>query len=54
MERYLMEKFKKILEDEKDISNIKMFMNVEGSIVVKYEYNNEKYVISIEDAYWLD
>jgi len=54
MEKYLMEKFKKILEDEKDISNIEMFTNVEGCIVVKYEYNNEKYVISIEDAYWLD
>lgn len=54
MEKYLMEKFKKILEEEKEITDIEIFTNLEGCVVVKYEYNGEKYIVSIEQAYWLN
>lgn len=54
MEKYLMEKFKKILDEEQDINNIEMFTNLDGCVVVKYEYADEQYIVSIENAYWLD
>ena len=49
MEKYLMEKFKKILEEEKDITNIQLYINLEGSWVISYEYNGEKYLLNIID-----
>lgn len=48
MEKYLLEKFKMILEQESDIKNVNMYVNLEGSWVITYEYNNEKYLIYID------
>ena len=46
MEKHIMSKIKEILEQEQEISNVKMYSNLEQSIVVSYEYENEKYLIS--------
>lgn len=43
-----MKKFKKILENEKDIKNVKMYVNLEMSWVVSYEYNGEIYVLNTD------
>lgn len=48
MEKHLMKKFKKILENEKDIKNVKMYVNLEMSWVVSYEYNGEIYVLNTD------
>ena len=48
MEKYLLEKFKMILEQEDDIKNVSMYVNLEGNLVISYEYNNEKYLINID------
>ena len=48
MEKYLLEKFEMILEQENDIKNVSMYVNLEGNWVITYEYNNEKYLIDIE------
>ena len=51
MEKYLMEKFKKILEEEKDITNVELFYNLEGDWVISYVYDNEKYLLNIDMLY---
>ena len=48
MEKHLMEKFKEILDKESEITDIKMFYNIEGSWVISYKYNNEEYVLQID------
>lgn len=48
MEKHLMEKIKTILNQEKDIYNVDIYINLEGNWVVSYEYNNEKYLVSID------
>lgn len=48
MEKHLMEKIKTILNQEKDICNVDIYINLEGNWVVSYEYNNEKYLVSID------
>lgn len=48
MEKHLMEKIKTILNQEKDIYNVNIYINLEGNWVVSYEYNNEKYLVSID------
>lgn len=48
MEKYLMEQFKKVLEKEEDITDIELFYNLEGSWVISYVYQNEKYLIDID------
>lgn len=49
MEKYLMTKFKEILEQEKDITDIDLFYNLEGHWVISYIYNNENHLINIEE-----
>lgn len=48
MEKYLMNKFKEILEQEEDIKDIKMFTNLEGEYVITYMIGNSKYILSNE------
>lgn len=48
MEKHLMEKIKTILNQEKDIYNVDIYINLESNWVVSYEYNNEKYLVSID------
>lgn len=48
MEKHLMEKFKEILEQEENITDIELFYNIEGSWVISYIYNNEKYLLNID------
>lgn len=48
MEKHLMEKIKTILNQEKDIYNVNIYINLEGNWVISYEYNNEKYLVSID------
>ena len=46
-----MEQFKKTLEQEKDITDIKLFYNLEGSWVISYVYDNTTYLLSIDMLY---
>lgn len=48
MEKHLMEKFKEVLEKESEITDIEMYYNIEGNWVIKYKYNNEKYIIGVD------
>lgn len=48
MEKHLMEKIKTIFNQEKDIYNVNIYINLEGNWVISYEYNNEKYLVSID------
>lgn len=48
MEKHLMEKFKEILEQEEDITDIELFYNIEGNWVISYIYDNEKYLLNID------
>lgn len=48
MEKYLMEKFKEILEKENNIESVKLYYNIMGNWVIEYTYNNEKYIIDID------
>lgn len=48
MEKHLMEKFKEILEQEEDITDIELFYNIEGNWVISYIYDNEKYFLNID------
>jgi len=46
-----MEQFKTILEKENDITNVELYMNIEGSWVIKYKYDNEEYLLNIDMLY---
>ena len=48
MEKYLMNKFKEILEQNEDITDVKMFTNLEGEYVITYMVGNAKYILSNE------
>lgn len=48
MEEYLLRKFVKILEDEKDIKGIQQYKNLLGEDVVSFWINNTQYLISID------
>ena len=46
MEQKIMSNIRNMLEREDKISNVEMFYNLEQNLVVTYEYDNEKYIIS--------
>ena len=46
MEQKIMSSIRNMLEREDKISNVEMFYNLEQNLVVTYEYDNEKYIIS--------
>lgn len=48
MEKYLMSKFKEILEQNEDITDVKMFTNLEGEYIITYMVGNAKYILSNE------
>mgnify|MGYP003291878848 CR=1 FL=1 len=48
MEQYLLSKFVKILEDEKDIKGIQQYKNLLGEDVVSFWIDNTQYLISID------
>lgn len=47
MEEYLLRKFVKILEDEKDIKGIQQYKNLLGEDVVSFWIDDIQYLISI-------
>lgn len=51
LEKEIMESVVKLLKTKEGISNIEMFVNLEYSWVVKYEYNGEKYLVNIENLW---
>lgn len=50
MEKILLDKFKKLLENEKNITDIELFYNLEGNWVITYKTNNNKYIIEINEV----
>lgn len=48
MEEYLLKKFVKILEDEKDIKGIQQYKNLLDEDVVSFWIDNIQYLISID------
>ena len=48
MQKYLLSKFKEILEQNEDITDVKMFTNLEGKYVITYMVGNAKYILSNE------
>lgn len=48
MENEIMKNIKKLLEKDKNISNIELYTNLEMSEVVKFNYENESFLINIE------
>ena len=48
MEKYLINEISNILKKEKEIEDVETYINLEGSWVVSYKYNNEIYLISID------
>ena len=49
MEQYILEKIKEILEKQKDIDYVDMYMQSDGSMIVRYKYNGEWYSINIKN-----
>lgn len=48
MENEIMKNIKKLLEEDKNISNIELYTNLEMSEVVKFNYGNKSFLINIE------
>lgn len=48
MEQYLLSKFVKILEDEKDIKGVQQYKNLLGEDVVSFWIDDIQYLISID------
>lgn len=48
MEKHLMEKFKEILEQESEITNINMYYNILGNWVIAYKYKGEDYILGVD------
>lgn len=48
MEEYLLRKFVKILEDEKDIKGIQQYKNLLDEDIVSFWVDNIQYLISID------
>ena len=46
MDQKIMSSIRNMLKREDKISNVEMFYNLEQNLVVTYEYDNEKYIIS--------
>ena len=51
MEEYLMKKFAKILEEEKEINNIQLYKNILQQWVVTYWIDDTQYCLSIEEIF---
>ena len=51
LEKEIMQNAVELLKTKEGISNIKMFVNLEYSWVVKYEYDGEKYLVNIENLW---
>lgn len=47
MEKHLMEQFKKIMENESELKDIKLYYNIEGDWVISYVYEDQKYLLNI-------
>ena len=48
LEKEIMEKVVELLKTKEGVSNIEMYINLELSWVVKYEYDGEKYLVNVE------
>lgn len=47
MQAIIMQEIFEMLKNKKELKNIKIFTNLEGDKVVKYDYDNEIYVVDI-------
>lgn len=51
LEKEIMLKVKELLETKESVKNIEIYLNLEGSIVLKYTYNEEQYIVSVDCLY---
>lgn len=51
MEKHLMEKFAKILEEEETIRDVKVYYNICGDWCVSYWIDDTQYYLSIDEIF---
>ena len=49
MERDLISKIKDLIDNEKELENANWYVNVLNEYVCTFDYQNKKYIVSIEE-----
>ena len=50
MERDLISKIKDLIDNEKELENANWYVNVLNEYVCTFDYQNKKYIVSIEEV----
>lgn len=50
MERDLISKIKDLIDNEKELNNANWYVNILNEYVCTFDYQNKKYIVSIEEV----